>query len=225
MAIDHQAIASLVVELEAERVVVGLPVSMNGGMGPAARAASAEAEVLATLLPVPVETYDERLTTVAADRLLLAGRVRGGARRRVVDKIAAAVILQGWLGGRAQMRPLLKVLLALFGLLALLGVGSGVWVVREVSASSPGGEVNLTIPIGASTQQIAAILDAKQHRAQRALLSLLRALQRRRSIQGRGLHVPPQSVVRRRVESPEEGSGDDIHPAHDSRRPDPEGGR
>ena len=97
VATDHEAIAALVAEEKAERVVVGLPISMGGGMGPAARAATAEAEALATVLPVPVETFDERLTTVAADRLLLAGRVRGGARRRVVDKIAAAVLLQGWL--------------------------------------------------------------------------------------------------------------------------------
>jgi putative Holliday junction resolvase len=96
-AIDHQAIAALVIELGAERVVVGMPISLGGGMGPAARAASAEAETMATVLPVPVETFDERLTTVAADRLLLAGRVKGGARRRVVDKIAAAVLLQSWL--------------------------------------------------------------------------------------------------------------------------------
>ena len=94
---DHEAIAALVAEESVERVVIGLPISMGGGMGPAARAATAEAEALATVLPVPVETFDERLTTVAADRLLLAGRVKGGARRRVVDKIAAAVILQGWL--------------------------------------------------------------------------------------------------------------------------------
>ena len=100
-AVDHQAVAALVIELDAERVVVGLPISMGGGMGPAARAATAEAEALATVLPVPVETFDERLTTVAADRLLLAGRVRGGARRRVVDKIAAAVLLQGWLERQA----------------------------------------------------------------------------------------------------------------------------
>jgi putative Holliday junction resolvase len=96
-AADHLAIAGLVIEVGAERVVVGLPISMGGAMGPAARAASAEARELDTVLPVPVETFDERLTTVAADRLLLAGRVKGGARRRVVDKIAAAVILQGWL--------------------------------------------------------------------------------------------------------------------------------
>jgi putative pre-16S rRNA nuclease len=97
---DHKAIAELVIELDVERVVVGLPVSMSGGMGPAARAAAAEAQALGETLPVPVETFDERLTTVAADRLLLAGRVRGGARRRVVDKIAAAVLLQGWLEGK-----------------------------------------------------------------------------------------------------------------------------
>jgi putative Holliday junction resolvase len=99
---DHRAILELVIEVSADRVVVGLPVSMGGGMGPAARAAAAEAQALATVLPVPVETFDERLTTVAADRLLLAGRVRGGARRRVVDKIAAAVILQGWLAKNAS---------------------------------------------------------------------------------------------------------------------------
>jgi putative pre-16S rRNA nuclease len=101
-AADHLAIAALVVEEGVERVVVGLPISMGGGMGPAARAATTEAEALAAVLPVPVETFDERLTTVAADRLLLAGRVRGGARRRVVDKIAAAVLLQGWLGGQSR---------------------------------------------------------------------------------------------------------------------------
>ena len=100
-ATDHAAVAALVVETGAEMVVVGLPVSMGGGMGPAAKAATAEAQALATVLAVPVETFDERLTTVAADRLLLAGRVRGGARRRVVDKIAAAVMLQGWLEKRS----------------------------------------------------------------------------------------------------------------------------
>lgn len=97
--VDHAAIASLVIELDADRVVVGLPVSMGGAMGPAAKAAAAEAETLAGAVPVPVETYDERLTTVAADRILLAARVRRGARRKVVDKLAAAVMLQGWLEG------------------------------------------------------------------------------------------------------------------------------
>ena len=96
-AADHAAIASLVDELGAERVVVGLPLSLDGKMGPAATAAAEEAELLGDVLAVPVETYDERLTTVTADRSLSSLGLSGPARRRVVDKVAAAVILQAWL--------------------------------------------------------------------------------------------------------------------------------
>ena len=96
-ATDHAAIAALVDELGAERVVVGLPLSLDGKMGPAARAAADEAEVLGDVLGVPVETYDERLTTVTADRSLSSLGLSGQARRRVVDKVAAAVMLQAWL--------------------------------------------------------------------------------------------------------------------------------
>jgi putative Holliday junction resolvase len=66
-------------------------------MGPAARAAVAEAGALRAVLAVPVETYDERLTTVTADRSLKELRMKGHARRRVVDQVAAAVMLQAWL--------------------------------------------------------------------------------------------------------------------------------
>jgi putative pre-16S rRNA nuclease len=97
---DHRAIAALVEEWEAERVVVGLPLSLSGKMGPAATAAVAEAEELAAVVGVPVETSDERLTTVTADRTLMAMNLRADARRRVVDKVAAAVILQTWLDAR-----------------------------------------------------------------------------------------------------------------------------
>jgi putative Holliday junction resolvase len=96
-ATDHAAIAALVDELGAERVVVGLPLSLDGKMGPAATAAAEEAEALGDVLAVPVETYDERLTTVTADRSLSSLGLSGQARRRVVDKVAAAVILQAWL--------------------------------------------------------------------------------------------------------------------------------
>ena len=94
---DHAAIAALVDELGAERVVVGLPLSLDGKMGPAARAAADEATALGDVLAVPVETYDERLTTVTADRSLSSLGLKGFARRRVVDKVAAAVMLQAWL--------------------------------------------------------------------------------------------------------------------------------
>jgi putative Holliday junction resolvase len=84
-------------EEECGRVVVGLPLSMDGSIGRAAQAALTEAEQLATVVNVPVETYDERLTTVSADRALMEAKMRADARRRVVDKVAAAVMLQSWI--------------------------------------------------------------------------------------------------------------------------------
>jgi putative pre-16S rRNA nuclease len=94
---DHRAIAELVRVEEAELLVVGLPRSLSGADGPAARGARAEAAALATVVGVPVETYDERFSTVTAERALAEMHVRGPARRSVVDKVAAAVILQGYL--------------------------------------------------------------------------------------------------------------------------------
>ena len=98
---DHRAVADLVAEVEAERVVVGLPLSLDGSMGPAATAMAAEADELRAALAVPVDTHDERLTTVTADRSLREMKMKAEARRRVVDKVAAAVMLQSWLDGRS----------------------------------------------------------------------------------------------------------------------------
>ena len=100
LAEDHRAIARLVAEEEAEHVVVGLPLSLNGGKCPAAKAAIAEAAALATVLDVPVDLYDERRTTVTADAALMEAGLGAAARRRYVDKIAAAIMLQGWLDAR-----------------------------------------------------------------------------------------------------------------------------
>ncbi len=99
---DHERIAAVAREEGAEVVVVGMPYRLSGGEGPAARAARAEVAALATVVGVPVETYDERLTTVAATRALAEGGVRGPARRQVVDKVAAALILQSWLDARRE---------------------------------------------------------------------------------------------------------------------------
>jgi putative Holliday junction resolvase len=101
VARDHQVIATLVAEEEAEAVVVGLPLNMDGSMGPAAKAAVREAEALATVVNVPVHTSDERRTTVTADRAMIEAGMDAKARRKVVDKVAAAVLLQHWLDGRA----------------------------------------------------------------------------------------------------------------------------
>jgi putative holliday junction resolvase len=97
---DHIRIADLVRAEEAECVVVGLPIGLSGAAGQAAEAARSEAEALATVVGVPVETYDERFTTVTAERNLADAGVRGRARRQVIDKAAAAVILQSWLDAR-----------------------------------------------------------------------------------------------------------------------------
>lgn len=104
VADDHRRLAALVAEEEAEVVVVGLPLSLDGSDGAAARAARREADQLATVVDVPVVLHDERLTTVSADRTLREAGLRAPARREVVDKVAAAVMLQSWLDGRPEGR-------------------------------------------------------------------------------------------------------------------------
>ena len=97
---DHRCIAALVDEWEADVVVVGIPYSLDGSTGPMARKMGAEADELAAHLAVPVETYDERLTTVTAERSLMEQDLRGPRRRQLVDMVAAAVMLQAWLDSR-----------------------------------------------------------------------------------------------------------------------------
>jgi putative Holliday junction resolvase len=99
---DHEQIAKLVRDEEADLVVVGLPISLSGQEGPAAKAARAETAALATLIDVPIETYDERLSTVTAQRALTEAGVRGRSGRQVIDKVAAAVFLQAYLDHRAE---------------------------------------------------------------------------------------------------------------------------
>ena len=94
---EHRAIAALVDEWEAEIVVVGMPYSLDGSEGPMAKKCRAEANALADTLDVPVVPYDERLTTVTAERALMQQEMTGRERREVVDKVAAAVMLQAWL--------------------------------------------------------------------------------------------------------------------------------
>ena len=99
-ATDHQAIARIVEEYEIECVVVGLPLNMNGSMGEAAKSALIEVDQLTSVLSVPVLTFDERRTTVTADYVLMQQNLNAQERRKVIDKVAAAVLLQSWLDGR-----------------------------------------------------------------------------------------------------------------------------
>jgi putative holliday junction resolvase len=97
---DHRAIATLAEDTGALALVVGLPLSLDGSVGAAATAALAEADELAAATGLPVEMWDERLTTVSADRDLIGLDMGAAARRRVVDKVAASVMLQAWLDHR-----------------------------------------------------------------------------------------------------------------------------
>ena len=103
-AADHAAIVAIAREHGVSTIVVGLPRSLSGGEGPAARAARAEAAELATAAGDGIEVvlHDERLTTVTAERALGEARMRRDDRRAVVDKVAAAVMLQSWLEGDAR---------------------------------------------------------------------------------------------------------------------------
>ena len=78
-------------------VVVGLPRSLDGSQGVAAANVLDEIDQLRVALVVPVFTHDERLTTVTADRSLRGAGLDGRRRRKVVDQVAATVILQAWL--------------------------------------------------------------------------------------------------------------------------------
>ena len=92
---DQALIAAAVLEREALEVVVGLPMSLSGGEGPAAQGVRSYATTLAARIsPIPVRLVDERLTTINAHRLLRDSGMAGRAQRAVVDQAAAVLILQ-----------------------------------------------------------------------------------------------------------------------------------
>lgn len=94
----HREIADLVAEWEAGTLVLGLPIALDGTLGPAATAVLAERDELAEVVPVPVVVHDERMTTRIADRSLRErGDLDAKARKQVIDQMAATVILQDWL--------------------------------------------------------------------------------------------------------------------------------
>jgi putative Holliday junction resolvase len=95
---DRHAIVDTARRHGASVIVVGLPLSLSGRSGPAARAARKEVEALRAVAgDIEVTVHDERLTTVTAERALAEARMGREARRQVVDKVAAAVMLQSWL--------------------------------------------------------------------------------------------------------------------------------
>jgi putative Holliday junction resolvase len=97
-------LAQLAEELQAKELVVGLPARLDGSEGPEARAARQLANQLRQVSRMPVVLVDERLTSVAADRALIAAGERRARRRQLSDQVAAALLLQGHLDSRARSR-------------------------------------------------------------------------------------------------------------------------
>ncbi len=86
---------------EVELILVGLPRNMDGSLGPAAQKVQEFVGTLRRQVAVPIRMWDERLTSVQANRLLVQGNVRRDKRKEKVDKMAAAILLQSYLDGLA----------------------------------------------------------------------------------------------------------------------------
>ena len=95
-------IETLIEEYQVEEIVLGLPKNMNATEGPRAELTAQFRERLERRTGLPVVMWDERLTTVAADRAMTEAGVRREKRKDYVDKIAAALILQGYLDNRGR---------------------------------------------------------------------------------------------------------------------------
>lgn len=93
-------ISELVKQYNVDKIVVGLPKNMNGTIGPRGEACQQFAENLRELLQLEVVMWDERLSTMAAERLLISADVSRKKRKQVIDKMAAVVILQGFLDSK-----------------------------------------------------------------------------------------------------------------------------
>ena len=94
---DLNEIKRLIQQYEVDRIILGLPKNLNGSLGPAAASVQEFADLLTKELAIEVILWDERLTTVEAEKLLLSGDVSRRKRKKVIDKMAATIILQSYL--------------------------------------------------------------------------------------------------------------------------------
>ncbi|QPF46958.1 Holliday junction resolvase RuvX [Bacillus subtilis] len=90
-------LSELIKDYTIDKIVLGFPKNMNGTVGPRGEASHTFAKVLETTYNVPVVLWDERLTTMAAEKMLIAADVSRQKRKKVIDKMAAVMILQGYL--------------------------------------------------------------------------------------------------------------------------------
>lgn len=94
---DIEAIKQIIAEKQVNKIVSGLPKNMNGTVGTQGEKVQKFCELLKEETNLPIEFWDERLSTVAAERSLIEGNVRRENRKKVIDMLAAVIILQGYL--------------------------------------------------------------------------------------------------------------------------------
>ena len=94
---DLDRLRAIVREQDVRRIVVGLPLDMDGERGGRARLTEAFIEKIRGATGLPVIPWDERLTTVQAERILISSDVSRARRRKVIDQVAAVILLQAWL--------------------------------------------------------------------------------------------------------------------------------
>ena len=101
---DVEKLRAIVSEWEIDKIVIGLPKNMNGTTGPQGEKVIEFAGHLKEEIPVDIVLWDERLTTVAAEKLLIGADVSRSKRKKVIDKLAAIYILQGYLDSKRNTR-------------------------------------------------------------------------------------------------------------------------
>ncbi|ATF12475.1 Holliday junction resolvase RuvX [Brevibacillus sp. HB1.4B] len=99
---DFARLSELVSQYQVGAFVVGLPKNMNGTIGPRAEMCQAFGKLLEERTSLPVHMWDERLTTMAAERMLISADVSRQKRKTVIDKMAATLILQGYLDAKSR---------------------------------------------------------------------------------------------------------------------------
>jgi len=99
-----ERLKELLLERQVDLILVGVPRNMNGTYGPAALKAQEFVTVLKSAITVPIKTWDERLTSVQANRFLIQAGARRQQRKGKVDQTAAAILLQSYLDSLAQMQ-------------------------------------------------------------------------------------------------------------------------
>ncbi|WP_418792293.1 Holliday junction resolvase RuvX [Phosphitispora sp. TUW77] len=101
---DLARLRDIIGEKEVSGIVVGLPKNMNGTMGPQSDIVREFASLIEDSFDLPVIMWDERLSTIAAEKMLISADVSRGKRKQVIDKMAAVMILQGYLDSKAKYK-------------------------------------------------------------------------------------------------------------------------